>query len=213
MMNEEKPTLSIAQGDDGKWRVDIDETIGMTEQDKFLYHAFGGGMGSDMETKPIVEGYFTEPASKGHHLAKAGGLVEHSVNVTRRLLALTDALHVKWPRKESPYLVGMFHDMVKCRCYRPVPCTEHLESPSWEYVQPEYPGHGACSVAIAAELGIQLMREEIAAITFHMGPWGVGKEYSEQEMRAAMKVFAPQIIATHTADWYAAEVDEREVAS
>ena len=44
--------------------------------------------------------------------------------------------------------------------------------------------------------------EEIAAITFHMGPWGVGKEYSEQELRAAMRAFAPQIIATHTADWY-----------
>ncbi len=50
-----------------------------------------------------------------------------------------------------------------------------------------------------------------AAAKFHMGPWGVGKEYSESEFRAAMKAFAPQIIATHTADWYAAEVDEREV--
>lgn len=156
-------------------------------------------------------GYFTQPASKGHHLATKGGLVRHSVNVTRRLVALTDALGVYWPRKESPYLVGMLHDLVKCKCYRPVPCTEHCESPSWEHVQPEYPGHGACSVAIAAELGIQLMREEIAAITFHMGPCGVGKEYSEQELRAAMRAFAPQIIATHTADWYAAEVDEREV--
>jgi len=26
----------------------------------------------------------------------------------------------------------------------------------------------------------------------------------------AMKAFAPYIIATHTADWYAAEVDEME---
>lgn len=156
-------------------------------------------------------GYFDAPASKGHHLATKGGLMRHSVNVTRRLVALTDALCMYWPRKESPYLVGMLHDLVKCKCYRPVSCTEHLESPSWEYVQPEYPGHGACSVAIAAELGIRLMREEIAAITFHMGPWGVGKEYSEQELRAAMGFFAPQIIATHTADWHAAEVDEMEV--
>ncbi len=152
-------------------------------------------------------GYFDAPASKGHHLAKRNGLLRHSLNVTRRLLALTDALGVCWPRRESPYLVGMLHDLVKCKCYRTVPGEEK----KWEYVQPEYPGHGVCSVAIATELGIQLMREEIAAITFHMGPWGVGKEYSEQEMRAAMKVFAPQIIATHTADWYAAEVDEREV--
>ena len=152
-------------------------------------------------------GYCDAPASKGHHLAKRGGLLKHSVNVTQRLVELTKAFNVRWPRYESPYIVGLLHDLVKCRCYRAV---EGMYM-TWEYVQPEYHGHGACSVAIAAELGIQLMREEIAAIMFHMGPWGVGKEYSESEFRAAMKAFAPQIIATHTADWYAAEVDEREV--
>ena len=103
-------------------------------------------------------------------------------------------------------VVGMLHDLVKCRCYRSV----NLLGTKFEYVQPEYHGHGACSVSIAAELGVRLMREEIAAIMFHMGPWGVGKEYSEEEFRAAMKAFAPYIIATHTADWYAAEVDEME---
>lgn len=154
-------------------------------------------------------GLYDAPASKGHHLAERGGLLKHSVNVTTRLCTLTGAYRLQWPRKESPYLVGMLHDLVKCRCYRAV----EGAGPAWEYVQPEYHGHGACSVAIAAELGIQLMRKEIAAIMFHMGPWGVDKEYSEGEFRAAMRVFAPFIIATHTADWYAAEVDEREVES
>lgn len=153
-------------------------------------------------------GYFDAPASKGHHLAENGGLLAHSVNVTQRLVDLSVAWRVAWPRVESPYIVGMLHDLVKCRCYRAV----SGELPAWEYVQPEYPGHGACSVAIAAELGIQLMREEIAAITFHMGTFGIGKEYTEGEFRAAMKVFASPILATHTADWYAASVDEREVA-
>ena len=178
---------------------------------EYLESAFPGGRDVMLGRALREIGYFDAPASKGHHLAERGGLLMHSVNVTQGLADLSVAWGVGWPRKESPYLVGMLHDLVKCKCYRPVPCTEHYESPSWEYVQPEYPGHGACSVAIAAELGIPLMREEIAAITFHMGPWGVGKEYSEQELRAAMKFFAPQIIATHTADWYAAEVDEMEV--
>ena len=179
------------------------------ERDMNSYFNQSFGTGPKMVYTQALKniGYFDAPASKGHHLAKRNGLLRHSVNVTRRLLALTDALCVYWPRKESPYLVGMLHDLVKCKCYRAVPGEEK----KWEYVQPEYPGHGACSVMIATGLGIQLMREEIAAITFHMGPWGVGKEYSEQELRAAMKVFAPQIIATHTADWHAAEVDEREV--
>ena len=181
------------------------------DMNSFFSHAFGVGNKQMYATALSGIGYFNAPASKGHHLARKGGLMRHSVNVTRRLVALTDALGGCWPRPESPYLVGMLHDLVKCRCYRAVTGAAQDEAPSWEHVQPEYPGHGACSVAIAAELGIQLMREEIAAIMFHMGPWGVGKEYSESEFRAAMKAFAPQIIATHTADWYAAEVDEREV--
>ena len=41
-----------------------------------------------------------------------------------------------------------------------------------------------------------------------MGTFGIGKEYTEKEFEAAMKRFAPQIIATHTADWWAARVDE-----
>ena len=173
----------------------------------YFNQAFGVGNRQMYATVLSGIGYFNAPASKGHHLAKRGGLLRHSVNVTRRLIALTDVLGVPWPRRESPYLVGMLHDLVKCRCYRAV----EGAGPAWEYVQPEYQGHGACSVAIASELGIQLMREEIAAIMFHMGPWGVDKEYPEGEFRAAMRVFAPQIIAAHTADWYAAEVDEPEV--
>ena len=173
---------------------------------------FNGAFGDNNRMYEIALGgigYFDAPASKGHHLAERGGLMKHSVYVTRRLVALTNSFNVLWPRRESPYLVGMLHDLVKCRCYRAV----EGAGPAWEYVQPEYQGHGACSVAIASELGIQLMREEIAAIMFHMGPWGVDKEYSEGEFRAAMRVFSPFIIATHTADWYAAEVDEREVES
>lgn len=64
-----------------------------------------------------ILGFFDAPASKGHHLAERGGLAKHSVNVTKWLLKLTDVMGVKWPREESPYIVGMLHDIVKCRCY------------------------------------------------------------------------------------------------
>lgn len=153
--------------------------------------------------------YFTQPASKGHHLAECGGLVKHCVNVTSRLIQLTVALGVKWSRKESPYLVGMLHDLVKCRCYRAVR-VEDCREPKWEYVQPVYPGHGICSIAIAEELNIRLMPDEIAAIIYHMGMFGVGKEYTDKEFYAAMDAYAPQILATHSADWYASAVDEKD---
>ena len=177
----------------------------------FLESAFPCGDDSIVSKMLRDIGYYHAPASKGHHLAEPGGLLVHSVNVTQRLVDLSVAWRVPWPRVESPYIVGMLHDLVKCRCYRPVPKKEPGEVQTFEFVQPEFHGHGACSMAIAAELGIHLMREEIAAIMFHMGPWGVGKEYTEAEFRAAMDVFPSFIVATHTADWYAASVDEREV--
>ncbi len=197
-------TASVQQQEAGRFDLGISTEIAKTN----LKLAFGTRYQS-FNRKLVGIGYYTAPASRGHHLAECGGLVKHCVNVTDRLKWVSEDWSVPWPRQASPYLVGMLHDLVKCRCYRAV----EGAGPAWEYVQPEYHGHGACSVAIAAELGIQLMREEIAAIMFHMGPWGVGKEYSESEFRAAMRVFAPFIIATHTADWYAAEVDEREVGS
>lgn len=198
---------------DEKLRIDYEWCLGpyLDMAGKYLVIAFPGGRDVMLGRALRDIGYFDAPASKGHHLAERGGLLVHSVNVTQRLDEITDALCVKWPRKESPFLVGMLHDLVKCRCYRAIKGSERDEKPSWEYVQPAYHGHGACSVAIAAELGIHLMREEIAAIMFHMGPWGVGKEYSESEFRAAMDAFPSFIVATHTADWYAASVDEREV--
>lgn len=154
-------------------------------------------------------GYLEAPASKGHHLAEKGGLVKHSVNVTRELLKLTHTLGVKWPREESPYLVGLLHDLVKCRCYRST--MSQIGALAWEYVQPEYPGHGIASVMIALELGIELKPEEIAAITYHMGMFGVGREYTDKEFNAALAKYPQQIIATHCADWWAARVTEEGV--
>ncbi len=148
-------------------------------------------------------GYFDAPASKGHHLAVKGGLVQHSLNVTRRLVELSEAIGVSWSREESPYLVGMLHDLVKCRCYRLNP-----DGKTYSYVQPEWPGHGVASVMIATvQLDIRLRPDEVAAITWHMGAFGLqGKALDEFD--AALDAWPAQIIATHTADWAAARLDE-----
>ncbi len=168
------------------------------------------GISTNGETLLEQIGYFTQPASKGHHLAERGGLLLHCSNVTQRLVQLTETLGVKWSRKESPYLVGMLHDLVKCRCYRAVPGTAQDAVPKWEYIQPVYPGHGVCSVAIAAELGIELRQDEIVAITYHMGMFGVGKEYTQYEFDNALEFWGPQVLATIYADWWAARVDEQQ---
>lgn len=169
------------------------------------------GLGVDIIEKLGNIGYFDAPASKGHHLVFNGGLMKHCVNVTNRLRMISKTLEIEWPRKESVYLVGMLHDLVKTRCYRLERETERDGSPKWEYVQPGYPGHGVASVMIACELGIKLLPAEIAAITYHMGLYGVGKEYTDKEFNNALCLYAPFVIATCCADWYAARVDEEGV--
>lgn len=172
------------------------------------------GLSDFQQMKLAKIGFYTAPASKGHHLAVNGGLYKHSVNVTHRLLKLTESMEIDWSRDESPYLVGMLHDLVKTRCYIIKPIEDRvkdnvlIDPHVYEYIQPTYPGHGVASALIAAELGIQLNEDERAAIVYHMGLYGVGKEYTDKEINEALGVFPGQIIATHSADWLAARIDE-----
>lgn len=167
---------------------------------EYLLH--GAALAPEQEKRLRALGFYEAPASKGHHLAYRGGLVLHSYNVARRLVTLTPALGVAWSRPQSPYLVGLLHDLVKCKCYR------LRDGGGYDYVQPEWPGHGVASVMIATvELGIHLEPDEAAAITWHMGAFGLqGRDL--EEFDAALETWPTHIIATHTADWAAARIDE-----
>lgn len=172
------------------------------------------GLDSDTIAKLEFWGYFRAPASKGHHLAVPGGLVQHSINVTTRLVALTKALRLKWPRPESPYLVGMLHDVVKVRSYIvDKTATTDASAPKYIYAPSVYGGHGAASVMmVTSELQVSLYPEEALAIRWHMGAFGLaGDELKEYDW--ALKAFPALLIATHTADMLAANVDEREPCS
>ena len=59
------------------------------------------------------DGFFTAPASTKYHGAYEGGLFEHSLNVTNSLVELTKQNSLAWGRPESPYIIGMFHDICK----------------------------------------------------------------------------------------------------
>lgn len=142
-------------------------------------------------------GYLDAPASKGHHLAVAGGLAEHSVHVTNILLETRTVPDV------SAYRIGMYHDLVKCLCYKAV------GGGKYEYTQPPYPGHGVASAIIAADIGIRLEPFERAAIVWHMGAFGL---YGRQmdEYKAALRKWPVPIIFTHAADHLASILEEAE---
>ena len=61
----------------------------------------------------IDNGFFSAPASTRFHGAYNGGLYDHSKNVYIRLQEMTDKLGLSWMRPESPFVVGMFHDLCK----------------------------------------------------------------------------------------------------
>lgn len=65
-----------------------------------------------------ANGFFTAPASTKYHGAFEGGLFEHSRNVTQVLITLTHDNGLAWQRPESPYIIGMFHDLCKMDLYR-----------------------------------------------------------------------------------------------
>ncbi len=148
--------------------------------------------------------YFTAPASANHHLNVQGGLAVHSVNVTNRLVELTNALSPgMWPSDESPYRIGMLHDLCKAATYTRAPVA------GWERKASAFPGQGMASVALAGmqPLGIALAPVEAACIAWHMGVYGL-TESERDSYDEAMNRWPRQLIATHTADVWAARVDE-----
>ena len=163
------------------------------------------GIGICLRSELQRIGYFEAPASAHHHLSERGGLLKHSVNVTRWLEKLTESIGVTWPREESVYIVGMLHDVVKAMCYKfqPAGAEEHIVR-----VPHPYSGHGSASVAIiSAELGLTLYPAEASAIMHHMGAFNLqGLDLKDYDQ--ALRIYTKEIIATHTADMLAARYDE-----
>lgn len=132
-------------------------------------------------------GFFDAPASTKYHGAYEGGLFDHSYEVLQQLLRLTKENDLEWQRDESPYIIGMFHDLCKIDQYKhpiigradsfnePEPIYDYS---SWEFNNNTYlKGHGDKSVMLLSEL-MQLTEEEIFCIRYHMGAFTDKEEWN-----------------------------------
>ena len=147
--------------------------------------------------------YLNAPASAGHHLAVRGGLAMHSMNVTDRLLQLSEGLKITWSDWGSPYTIGMCHDLCKIHAY------DFKTDKEITKLLPVFPGHGALSAMLAPGfLGHPISYVEQVCIVYHMGAWRVGEEYDVRHLDAAVSEFPLEVIATHTADMLASQYDE-----
>lgn len=143
-------------------------------------------------------GYFYAPASTKYHGTYIGGLFDHSWRVTKELVNLTTSLDLDWQRLESPYIVGMFHDLCKCDDYIYDPNGERFGHKDDLILN----GHGEKSVIMTQKL-LDLTDEEIACIRWHMGAYD-DKENWNILGRAIEKY--PNVLYTHTADMIATRI-------
>ena len=123
---------------------------------------------------------FMKPAAISHHGNYTGGLFEHSFEVMEDLVEITQKLDIKWSRSESPWLVGMFHDLCKMDDYVDENASDMVimgtgspisQNPKWIHNQNcILTGHGDKSVMMLSQW-INLTEEEIFCIRFHMGAY------------------------------------------
>lgn len=144
-------------------------------------------------------GFFTAPASKGHHLNCQGGLCLHSINVCDLLIA-----YGAFQSRTVAYRVGMLHDLVKCFCYK------FKKDFGIAFVQPSYPGHGIASALICADLQISLTPAARSAIVWHMGAFGLDEDQLK-EYHAALSRYPKELILTHACDHLASIYEAEDV--
>jgi hypothetical protein len=176
----------------------------VTENNKFMKYLDEGG-------------FFTSPASTKYHGAYEGGLYDHSKTVFKRLAKLTEDNGLIWERPESPFIIGMFHDLCKCDqyviTYRGALHTINDNGDDIIARPPEttieykantiLKGHATKSIMILSQF-IALTEEEVLCIRFHMGAYETDDWDSFD--KAIHKY--PNVLYTHMADMLASKVDD-----
>ncbi len=168
-------------------------------------------------------GFFTAPASAGHHLNTEGGLVRHSLNTCRAALAIWESMKVLEPslenevKRDSIVIATLLHDVCKSDIYKRTVKKRKNALGMWEDSEgykvsyKNFPmGHGEKSLVLVLCSGLDLSDDEMLAIRWHMGAWGVNQN-SYEDVRSfdtAQKLY-PLVAIVHAADCMAANIMER----
>ena len=165
--------------------------------------ALGNIVSPEFRAWLIENGFFTAPASTKYHGCYEGGLFDHSFVVMTSLIELSAKNGLAWGRAESPFIIGMFHDLCKIDQYKKTD-TQEMLAPKYEYVTTtDLKGHGDKSVIMLAS-HIQLTEEEAMCIRYHMGAFTEKEEWNDYT-RAIHKFH--NVLWTHHADMIASHVN------
>lgn len=138
--------------------------------------------------------FYTAPASTKYHGAYEGGLLEHSLNVFRRLAKRCPAADM-----DTLTVAALLHDVCKIHLY------EKTED-GYRHNEQFPIGHGGKSVILILR-HMPLTDEEITAISWHMGAFdsraGAGRSLSQAWEKC------PLALHLHLADMEATWFDEK----
>ena len=180
--------------------------------------------GMDDVIKDLEElGFFEAPASAGHHLNVAGGLVEHSLNTCKAALAVYEGMQKIEPylereiKRESIIIASLLHDVCKSDIYKRSVKRRKTNLGTWEdsegykLTYKNFPmGHGEKSLVMLLCSGLELYDDEMLAIRWHMGAWGINmNSYEEQRKYDAARTLYPLVSIIQTANGLAASIMER----
>jgi len=169
-------------------------------------------------------GFFEAPASSRFHLNRAGGLLEHSLNVGRMALKLREVVIREIPDiqnslpEDSVIIAALLHDVCKADIYKKVIKYKQNELGKWDEV-PGYDvdytflplGHGEKSVIRLLQWGLAMTDEEILAIRWHMSAWDLPFQSVESKSNFnEAKNKTPLLGLIISADGLSANVLERE---
>lgn len=168
-------------------------------------------------------GFFTAPASAGHHLNIEGGLVLHSINTCKAALAIWEGLKPLEPslatevKRESIIIASLLHDVCKSDIYKRSVKKRKNALGQWEDCEgykvsyKDFPmGHGEKSVILLLCSGLDLSDDEMLAIRWHMGAWGINmNSYEDERCYDTARALYPLVSIIQTADGLAAAILER----
>ena len=171
-----------------------------------------------------TEGFFTAPASAGHHLNTEGGLAEHSLNTAKAALAVWEGMkkldasvETEVPR-DSVIIASLLHDVCKIDVYKRTVKKRKNQFGQWEDAEgykvsyKNFPmGHGEKSVILVLLSGLELTDAEMLAMRWHMGAWGINMASLEDRNNydTAKKLY-PLVTIVQTGDGLAAGILERK---
>ena len=182
-----------------------------------------GRQGVDKVITALEETVFFEaPASTRFHLSYEGGLLEHSLGVCRIALMVRKQVLLVRPELESQLstesviITTLLHDVCKAEIYKRAIKRRKNEQGFWEDYEgydvdySNFPvGHGEKSVIVLLQAGLELTKEEILAIRWHMSAWDLPfQSYELMGSLNAAREKTPLIGILQAADGLAANVLE-----